>query len=308
MRNFGFLFKLSLLSFLTAAILVSCITEAGPPKKRNPQNISIPGHGKLVYTGTLFSGNAISETVVDGDIIWSLDSFYGKIYRYDKITKKTITLDVEKKDKDSYNSVYSIYYYYGFPSKMAIQNNYLIIPFVINNQDDFYYTVKINRSNASLSYEKASNMFNGQRFNGYFFHDDKTYFEMLDNTSESTFYATADFINYTAITEEDYLSARESLPVYHTDSAGRLYDPGYEFRTNSESYNGKPDTYLRVSVDNGNTWVTGDMGTNFPVSVTSKDNTIYVSSEIYHETFNGIFFPLPTIGTGGGLNIFQWEK
>jgi hypothetical protein len=307
MRNFGFLLKLSFLSVLIPAMFGSCPTEFGPPEKRNPKNISIPGYGKLVYTKTLFSGKAISETVVDGDIIWSLDSFYGKIYRYDGKTKKTITLDIEKRDKEAYDPVYSIYYYYGFPSKMAIQNNYLIIPFVINNQDDFYYTVKINRSNASLSYEKASDMFNGQRFNGYFFHDDKTYFEMVDNTSESIYYITADFINYTAITEEGYLSARESLPVYHTDSAGKLYDPGYEFDNSSESYKRKPDTYLRVSVDNGNTWVTGDMGTNFPVSVTSKDGTIYVSSEIYHETFSALFFPLPTIGTGGGLHIFRWE-
>ena len=242
MKHLGFLLKF--LCFLFSLTYISCVDTILPPEKKYPGNITIPGYGKLVYTRTVFDGLDITNTLIDGDMIWSFESFIVKI--------------------DRNNATYS---YNKMPDEFDITNYY---------------------SNKGL--------------HSYFFYDNKMYFrirdENEDNDKGSIPYVTFDFDNYNTITEEEYSAIESIVYNYYMDLTGRLYNAGYDF------YDSIPETYLRVSIDNGSTWFTGNMGSNFPIIVTSTDDTVYVSCEKYHEN---IFLFINTLRIGGGLHVFKWK-
>jgi hypothetical protein len=173
----------------------------------------------------------------------------------------------------------------------------ILIPFVVNNENKKNYIVKINRNNASFTYTELPDEFDNFELWDFFFHDDKMYFRMWnsdDMGGELLRYTTADFENYSVITEEEYWSI--DLPGYYSDSNGRLYYT----KDYSSSHT---ETYLYVSIDNGSTWHNGNMGTNYANRVIVVDDTVYVSCHRYYEVIG--FFP--TGSTGGGLHIFQWK-
>jgi len=309
MKKHGNFVKFLCIMLIIPVMYISCINDL-IPAKRYPKNIDIPGYGKLVYTKTLFDGNHIIETIIDGDIIWSLDSFWGRVYRYDNNTKTRITIDIEKKDRDGYNGIYSINPHgFIYIDHMTINNDYLIIPFIAKSEERYstvvssYYIAKINRNNASVSIEKMPDQFDNSILHRIFFEDDKMYFQMLDSyfsdLDDVSSYVTSDFINYIELPDANEIFAKANISSIHMDSKGRLYETGYNFADR------KPDTFLHVSLDDGNSWFTTDMGSNFPVRVTSFNDEVYVSCECYHEMF-AIY--LQTIKTGGGLHIFRWER
>ena len=180
---------------------------------------------------------------------------------------------------------------------MPINNDYIVIPFVVNNEDKNNYIVKINRNNNTFSYNKMPDMFDNMNFWDGYFYNGTLYFRMWDENPDVIPYTTSDFENFTMITTEEFWAVGESKPVYYySDSKNRLYD----IEDNSIS---RTETYLCVSIDNGNTWYKGNMGTNYANRVTSVGDTIYVSCHSYYEVIG--FFPIGS--TGGGLHVFQWE-
>jgi hypothetical protein len=281
--------KLSLFPVLfISLIFASCPLLFKDPEKIYPNDIDIPGYGKLVYTKTLFDGKDIKDAVINGNIVWSLDYFSGKVYRYNTQTRQTSTFDIEKQNSATGESAYTMCLY-----RLIELNDDLYI-FVKNNTDNKNYTAKINKTGKSLSYTKMPDLFDGLSFGDGYLYNNTVYFRMTDNNFDALPYRTSDFVNYTPVTSDEF-RLHASAATY-TDSTNRQY----KIIDHSVS---RTETYLSVSVDNGITWFNVDMGTNFANRVLVVDDTVYVSCHKYYEVIGFI----PTGSAGGGLHVFSWQ-
>ena len=129
-----------------------------------------------------------------------------------------------------------------------------------------------------------------------FYNDSKNIFINFDAAPSSYYKINENCDDFIQITKQKFNDLYTPPPDFVTDDKGRYY----RFYTGAPSRSERG--YIEVSVDNGNTWHYGDMGTNRPVRIIIQNDSVYVFCDRYTA---GSSLSYET--GGGGIHEFKWQ-
>jgi len=101
---------------------------------------------------------------------------------------------------------------------------------------------------------------------------------------------------FTEITEQEFNDLYTQSSDFVTDDLGRYY------RFYKGAFSKSERGYIEVSLDNGDTWHYGDIGTNRPVRIIIQNDSVYVFCDRYSA---GTGYTYESVG--GGIHEFKWQ-
>jgi hypothetical protein len=302
----------SLLLSFVITLFVSCPEPDSSYVNIYPSDIEIPGYGTLKYTKTLWDGKNQGTFFYDAvkvdNEVW--------IYTYDNVgfyINKGV-------NKSSANRI-RLSNDYSYWSQVLITKGDYVLLFAEKGEykpfKELSYLTRIHKNTLTPEYFKA---FNEEDYDSsyahpyvYYGNDDvfRVFYDFYDDKDSLFYYYspkcvyilnnTCDkFVESTEEAFNKFLSENKNIikddnGIYRqndlkTDEKGRLYRINY------------PDPGFEVSVDNGLTWHSCDMGTNRAERIIIQNDSIYI---ICSYDWKNYWWGEKRVG--GGIHLFKWE-
>jgi len=273
-----------------------------------PSNIEIPNIGTLKYSHTLWDGknkgtDIYDATKIDGEI-WVLAST-NDLYLYKGINKSN-TILIKSIDGTPASD------YWGYGRHEIVTKGDFILLFASRYEYEpigkwKYYYMRINRNSRNIQYFDFSNSFEynyGVDIN--LFHRNNEVFlviEAYDHSSKSFFTLNNDCNMLIETDEESFNNyVNQNKNTVYIDNNGK-YSETVAFTMDDNDIFYRIYSEFQVSVDNGETWYTCDLGTNIPVSIIIQNNDIYVFCHAESKWVSS----WGTKSVGGGIHVFRWK-
>lgn len=290
----------SLLLSFVITLFVSCHDPDPSYVNIYPSDIEIPGYGTLKYTKTLWDGKnqgtEIFNAVKIDNKMWIFTRDNSSFYinkGTDKLAANRIRLSND-------------YSYWVFDLDIITKGDYVLLFASIETKT--YYLTRIHKNSFNPQYFKIYEE-NYDPYYGkyvYYGNDDvfivlyeydnyvnyPVYFYILNNDCDAFVESTEEAFNNFRSQNQNIIMSDDGKYFQidlETDMHGRLYRSIY--------------SKFEVSVDNGLTWHTGDMGTNIVRSIIIQDDSIYVFCDADSKWVS----TWGTKSVGGGIHVFKWK-
>jgi hypothetical protein len=301
-----------LLLCFVVTLFVSCPTHDPDPSYVNiyPSDIEIPGYGTLKYTETLWDGKN------QGTEIFDAVKFDNEMWIY---TRDNVGFYINKGVSQSNENRIRLkndYSYWSMDQVLITNGDYVLLFAETREYKPFKelsYLTRIHKDFLTPEYFKAFNEedYDSSYVTPHIYYGNDDVFLIFYEDKDSLFYISPECIyklnnacdKFVKSTEEafnNFLSQNKNIimddnGIYRQielikDEKGRLY------RINNFGF--------EVSVDDGQTWHSGDMGTNLAISIIIQNDTIYFICSADWEWASS----WGTKSVGGGIHLFKWEK
>jgi hypothetical protein len=282
-----------------------------------PSNIEIPNIGTLKYSNTLWDGknkgiDIYDATKIDDEIwvfageMWGLKN---GLYLYKGINKST-TNNISIKNIDGI--VANDYWGYG-RHEIVTKGDYILLfatryEYEPVGKRKFYY-MRINRNSRDIKYFDFSESIESyySSFDLDLFHRNNDVFLVHDGyASNNAFFTVNNDCNEIIKTDEEsfnnYINQNKNT-VYKDDNGRYREFIAFTMDDNGRYYRIRSGFGFEISVDNGETWYTCDIGTNVPMSIIIQNNDVYVFCSAASKWVSS----LGTKSVGGGIHVFSWK-
>ena len=290
----------NLLIIFYCILLCTCPTDPFLEKKY-PSDIVIHGEGTLKYIRTFWDkphnkknkgGTEIYDARLIDNIIWILGDYHGDdghtLYRG---INRSATVNIQKVGKSYPYTVYSRILHAGIFFIFYVQ------------KDNTNYIARINKTTLKRQFIEMPDIFDDFPYRFRFYNDNENLILLYNEnyfSPKPTIYTywkiNENCDDFTEITEQEFNDLYTTPPDFVTDATGRYYR--FYKGDSSKSERG----YIEVSLDNGDTWHYGDMGTNRPVNIIIQNDSIYVFCNRYSAGS-----ALSREYVGGGIHEFKWQ-
>jgi hypothetical protein len=275
---------------------VSCVffpPEFFQDKEIEPDNIDIPGYGLCKYIKTLYLHDNIVNIALDDCFIWLLDTSNNCLRKHNIYTESDRSIDLSN--------------YIGYEIAASVVNDRILVTpdnivliiktDIYNSSIVNYYTLIINKT----TYDEETKKIDRKEF---IYSVNNIGLELYLDFTDGLFHSQDLGTTWNLMQDDEY-----SLIFQTPASIPQLFDPRGFFSDSKVMYILDDEdlytaaTKLFISVDNGENWFTGILGTNIGENVVSWNDSVFISAR----RFTPLFQITPEKILGGGLLLYKWQ-
>ena len=284
--------KNRILILFPCILLCTCLPEP-LLEKIYPSDIVISGEGTLKFIKTFWDaphdkhnkrGTRIEDAKLIDNVIWILDNT--------KDIGTTLYKGINKSASVKLRHSNELRFRYWIASGILHKGNFFI--FRVSDRLKEYNIAKVDKTTLKCQYIRVLDDYYDNL--PTFYNDSKNIFIHFDAAPLSYYKINENCDDFIQITKQEFNDLYTPPPDFVTDDKGRYYRFYTGYPSLSES------GYIEVSLDNGDTWHYGDMGTNRPVNIIIQNDSVYVFCDRYSA---GSALSYET--GGGGIHEFKWQ-